>query len=609
VQVSVLGSFQVVHRGVIITPSAPKLRQVLALLSVSANKVIGIDQIIDELWAERPPVSAMTTLQTYIYQLRKVFRTSGDDSPVLTTRPGGYLLRLAANSVDAHVFEQLAERGRLELGAGNVESAAETLRAALRGYRGQMLRDVPVGRLLHSETVRLEELRKSVLELRIAADLQLGRHHELIGELTNLVALHPTHEGFQANLMQALYTAGRRSESLQVYQRARDALARELGLEPSAVLQQLQRDVLSAAPSLDTRPAAGLAARSGKAVEPPAQLPANVPSVIGRDADEADLRDALTAAPSATPPVMLVSGPPGIGKTTLCVHSAHGVRSSFPDGQFYARLQSTSGAPVDPSDVLADFLRATGMPRDGLAGDLDERGRLFRSWTAHRRVLVVLDDVVDAEQLAPLLPTGSRCATLATTRCRMFAPSATGLVDLRPLGEADALALLVAELGNDRVVREIADAQHLVQLCGGSPQVLHAAATMLRVRSHWPIRRLVRRLANDDASARERLVGELGIGGSVHATCLLLPPAARAAFPALAGAAAEPLSSAQAATVLGVDEQAAESILESLVEFQLADVAPPGDVEDDRFRYGFSPLVRLVAAGRLEPALVCLDGV
>ena len=232
-QVSVLGPFEVRRNGVVSTPSAPKLRRVLALLAVHSNTVVRTDRLIEELWEDRPPFSAMTTLQTYVYQLRKLHQMDsgapapgqgsdlGDGKPALHTTPNGYTLLLPPDALDSARFAQLAERGRATFAAGEVEPAARLLAEALQLWRGPALVDVGVGPVLQSAVVWLDELHNSVVEQRIDANLALGRHQELIGELTVLAADRPTHEGLQAKLIISLYRCGRRSEALQVYHRAR----------------------------------------------------------------------------------------------------------------------------------------------------------------------------------------------------------------------------------------------------------------------------------------------------------------------------------------------------------------------------------------------------
>jgi DNA-binding SARP family transcriptional activator len=258
-EIRLLGPLSVIVDGRDATPTAPKPRRVLALLAMSANSVVRNEKIIEELWEDNPPVSVTTTLQTYVYQLRKILRfrvSSPADrtgrggqpshaSEALHTFSGGYMLSLDNESLDCLRFERLARLGRSRLDAGNVTEAARILRDALRLWRGAALVDISPGSILQMDLLRLDEIRNSALEARIEADLRLGRHHEVLGELIGLVAQHPTHEGFQAKLMVAMYRAGRRSGALHAYQHARDALVTELGIEPSSELQRLHRAILA----------------------------------------------------------------------------------------------------------------------------------------------------------------------------------------------------------------------------------------------------------------------------------------------------------------------------------------------------------------------------
>ncbi|GIF07063.1 AfsR/SARP family transcriptional regulator [Actinoplanes siamensis] len=258
-EIRLLGPLSVIVDGQDATPTAPKPRRVLALLAMSANSVVRNEKIIEELWDDNPPVSVTTTLQTYVYQLRKVlhFRVSSPadrtgrggqqshSSAALHTFSGGYMLSLDSEALDCLRFERLARLGRSRLEAGNVTEAARILREALRLWRGAALVDVSPGPILQMDLLRLEEIRNSALEARIEADLRLGRQHQVLGELIGLVAQHPTHEGFQAKLMVAMYRAGRRSGALHAYQHAREALVSELGIEPSSELQRLHRAILA----------------------------------------------------------------------------------------------------------------------------------------------------------------------------------------------------------------------------------------------------------------------------------------------------------------------------------------------------------------------------
>ncbi|MET9119057.1 AfsR/SARP family transcriptional regulator [Streptomyces longwoodensis] len=261
--IEVLGALAVRERGISITPTAPKPRQVLALLALHADRVVPVSSLIDELWGATPPRSARTTLQTYVLQLRELISAALKAAPpqpdtdgaarrtakdVLVTMPSGYLLAAGGGSNDVRTFERLAGTGYRAMDAGDYTAAARQLREALGLWTGTALADVQAGAQLEMEIRRLEENRLCALDQRIEADLKLGRHRELLAELTVLVNRYRTHESLHGQFMLALYRSGRRGEALEVYQRLRATLVRDLGLEPSAELQRLQRSILMAHP-------------------------------------------------------------------------------------------------------------------------------------------------------------------------------------------------------------------------------------------------------------------------------------------------------------------------------------------------------------------------
>lgn len=247
VRYKLLGAFEVVGSRNC-TPMAPKLRSVLALLLLQANRVVHLDTLIDELWGPDPPKSAVTTVQTYIYHLRKSFVAEQLDPPgrrLIATKQPGYLFHTEPEQVDAEVFERLVRQGRDSMEEGCPRPAAAFLGQALDMWTGPALADVPQGDLLHAHAVHLEERRINALELRIQVDISLGRQHQLIPELSSLVCAHPLNEWFHGQLIAALNHAGRRSEALLAYQTLRSLLSEELGVDPSAALQLLQRQVLA----------------------------------------------------------------------------------------------------------------------------------------------------------------------------------------------------------------------------------------------------------------------------------------------------------------------------------------------------------------------------
>jgi DNA-binding SARP family transcriptional activator len=232
---------------------APRLRQVLALLVLHINRVVHMDLLMEELWGGSPPRAAVTTAQTYIHQLRKITAAewpavTGSMGNLIATRPSGYLLCADPAQVDSFAFQECVQQGRRSLASGDATEAARIFRKGLDMWRGPALANVAAGEILAAHVVALEEQRLRALELRIEADLRLGRHRDLIGELRSLVASHPMNEWFHGKLIAVLSHAGRRSDALQAYQSLRATLKGELGLEPSPELQRLQREVLSASP-------------------------------------------------------------------------------------------------------------------------------------------------------------------------------------------------------------------------------------------------------------------------------------------------------------------------------------------------------------------------
>ena len=247
VLIRLLGSLEVAHVEKI---TAAKLRQVLALLAVNANTVVSTEQLIDELWTDEPPRTVRTVLQTYIYQLRKLFAeaaANGIGANLLVTRPGGYVLRLPREDIDIFRFRNLVDRGKEALARDEPGQAGDLLREALDLWRGPVLADVDLGPSLRGLAAYLDELRLEALTLRIEADFGSNRHREIVGELRYLVAHHELHESFYVLLMRALHGSGRRADALSVFGQLRRVLDDELGIEPSLEARQVQTEILTSA--------------------------------------------------------------------------------------------------------------------------------------------------------------------------------------------------------------------------------------------------------------------------------------------------------------------------------------------------------------------------
>jgi len=247
----VLGPTEVLSDGRNCTPTPAKVRQVLVLLLLRGNQVVHIDALIDELWGSNSPRSAVTTVQTYIYQLRKSFaqqRVMPPGRRWLRTRPPGYMLELEPGELDASVFEAKVRRSQSLLDSGHAAEAEPLLREALGLWSGVALTDVANGRHLDAHAVHLEEQRMRALELAIQVGFALGRSRELIGELRSLTVRYPLNEWFHGRLMAALADSGRRHDSLKVYHDLRITLDRELGLPPSREIEETQHRILNDLP-------------------------------------------------------------------------------------------------------------------------------------------------------------------------------------------------------------------------------------------------------------------------------------------------------------------------------------------------------------------------
>ncbi|WP_103936945.1 AfsR/SARP family transcriptional regulator [Thermomonospora echinospora] len=263
----ILGSLELNAAGAVHPLRGPKIGKVLALLLVHANQVVDIDTLIEELWDAEPPVTAVSTVRTHVYHLRRRLEQvlgPHEAESMLLTRPPGYLLRLREDQLDADRFARLHREGQTLLGEGRAQDAMDRLDQALGLWRGQVLADVAKGRRLSGQAARLTELRTRCLELRIDAAMRLGRHRELVPDLRDLVAAHPLNEWFHARLIVALNKAGRRGEALRAFHDLRDVLGEELGLEPSDELRRLQRDILIGAEAVPVSAPAGPPRRAAR---------------------------------------------------------------------------------------------------------------------------------------------------------------------------------------------------------------------------------------------------------------------------------------------------------------------------------------------------------
>ena len=559
---AVLGPMEVRDQHVDVTPAAAMPRRVLATLLLYAHQAVTIPTLIDELWDDNPPRLARKTVQTYVYQLRKALAAgpTGALRQLLETRPHSYRILLEPGELDVQVFEQRAQAGREALASGNPEKAAVLLREALGLWRGDALMDLVPGPVLAAEAGRLEDARRGALEHRVDADLLLGRHRDLLGELKGLMIRYPAHEQFCAQLMLAAYRSGQRDEALAAYDRLRRLVVEHTGLEPSERLRRLHHEVLVDSPAL----ALDAAAPAGPA-RAPAEIPAPLENLIGRAHDLARIGGAVRRRPEAAAPGLAVlCGPPGTGKSAVALFAAHRLRDRFPDGQLFAALHTRAGAPVDPLDVLRSFLSAVGDEQP--PARLEEAARRFRSWSADRKALIVLDDAASAAQVAPLLPNGPGCSSLITSRRLLPGLPGAATVRLGPLDSGDAFQLLALLIGEARVLKHPDAALELIDLCENLPLAIRVAAERLTARPLLGLPELAAALREEETRLDELRVGGLDVGERMREAVRRLERADRQALRRLAALGEGGFDLDQAAAELGLEPRAAQRAVNRLLE-------------------------------------------
>ncbi|MEU9607684.1 BTAD domain-containing putative transcriptional regulator [Streptomyces sp. NPDC048057] len=581
---------------------SPQQRAVLAVLLLREGRPVTTEEIVDGVWGEATPRCAYGAVRTYVSKLRTALAPGAPAGPdrgrPVASVPGGYALRLTGHAVDALLFErEAADRD------GDARTVHDRLARALERWQGVPLAGVP-GPYAERQRTRFAEVRRSAREALHGCALDLGRHADAVPALSALVAEEPFRERPYELLMLALHRAGRRAEALEAYGRARRLFRAELGIEPGRHLTLLHRRILTADPELAAWTSGVPAAQPGPVVPPtpaappapapdgpPQQLPADTADFTGRAALVDELRTLLARAAHGRDgravTVVTVTGTAGVGKTAVAVHVAHALGAEFPDGRFHVDLGAGS-TPADPSAVLLGFLTALGTPPDRIPLDPDQRAAYFRTVLAGRRMLLVLDNAYDVEQVRPLLPGTSGCAVLITTRSRSLAVPGAHRRDIDVQPEGEALTLLAAIAGAGRVAAEPAAARSLVAACGRLPLAVRIVGSRLAARPGHGLAALDARLRDERALLDELHAGDLAVETAFHLGYRNLAPEPARAFRLLSLLDAPSLPLPVAAALLGKDERTAERLAETLVD---AGVLEPYGPE----RYRFHDLLRLYA--------------
>lgn len=568
-----------------------KQRIVLAALLLDVGQVVSADALKRYLWEGTGSDGSSSALANHVLRLRQALGPAA--SVRIATRPGGYVIQVSGDELDIHQFRRLAELGRQAALHGRWEQAAADLRLALGVWRGEPLLDIP-SQLLRQEAAHgLAESRIQVLRWRIDAELELGRHEDLVPELQALSGEQPLHEHFRGQLMVALYRCGRQAEALAEFRALRRTLNDELAVEPGPAIRRLHERILAADPGLAlpdgaSRPAViATSPVTQRPVGVPAQLPPDLADFTGRDTETGYLCELFSgrAAPGPGAPVIAtISGLGGVGKTALAVHAAHRLAGQFSHGQLFADLRGAGPVPAVAGEVLADFLRALGVPDAAIPAQQDNRAALFRGLTASRRLLIVLDNATSAAQVRPLLPASASCGVIVTGRRRLTDLAGGVAIEADVMPAAEATAFLAALCGH-KTSEQLAT---LARMCGYLPLALRIAGARLAARPAWTIRDLTARLADGQRLLDELTVGDLAVRAAFDMSYQFLEPAQARAFRLLSIADLDDIPDFAAAALLGCELAEATSLAESLVDLNLLNTTRPG-------RYVYHDLVRIFA--------------
>lgn len=576
----------------------PAQRVVLAVLAAGVGRPVPVQELVDVLWGDRPPGSAVNLVHRYVGSLRRLLepglttRTSGQ---VLTSEPGGYRLALGDDQLDLLRFRRLRAQSDQAAAAGDTERAFSLLVEGLRLWQGRCAAGLKEPARDWPGFIAIDAEHDDAVCLAADLAVRIGQADSVLATVRRAAADNLLHEPLQARLIRTLAAAGQQAEALAVYRSTRDRLADELGVDPGPQLRTAQREVLGQ--ELFVSPVPDSARPDRPLVGSPAQLPADLPSFSGRDA-EVDRALGLIAEGQqpGTAVVAIIDGTAGVGKTTLAVHWAHRVAGRFTDGQLYVNLRGfdPTGSALEPAEVLLSFLHALGVPADRVPPGLAAQSALYRSVLAGRRVLVVLDNARDPEQVRPLLPGTPGCLTIVTSRNRLaglVAGEGAHPLTLDLLPAADARRLLAYRLGRDRVSAEPAAVAEIIARCAGLPLALAIVAT--RTAAHPSFGLAV--IAAELRDAQGGLEAFAGTGAAIDARAVfswsyraLTPPAARL-FRALGLHPGPDLAAPAAASLVAEPLVTVRQLLAELTEAHLISETLPG-------RYALHDLLRGYAA-------------
>ncbi|WP_277680911.1 AfsR/SARP family transcriptional regulator [Saccharomonospora azurea] len=570
-----------------------KPRLLLAALLLESGTLVSTDSLIDVVWPEDPPRSAAANLRTYVHSLRRVLTEDR-----IHRGPAGYRIAVARDELDTTVFADHVATARRAMAEDRPADALTQLAAAEPHWRGAPLADMPHHHSWGPVLARLDELRLEADELRVRARLACGEHRDVVPDLRELLVRDPFREELWAHLIVALDRCGRRAEAVEAYDEVERLFREEMGAAPGPRLRDLRARLTAPVPPAPRRPP-----RSPRRTV--CQLPLDVPDLTGREEHVADVIALVRRRQAAgDPTVVVISGPPGVGKSSLAVHIAHRLRRDTDDDHLHVGLAGTTTAPRRASDVLGEVLRSLGASDKTLPSDESERAAALRSALSHRSSCVVLDDAASAAQVRPLLPGTGPSVVLVTSRIRMPELTAARHVELDVLDHDSALRLLSGIVGTARVQAEPEHAARIVDSCGKLPLALWVAGARLAGRRRLSLSYFADRLADERRRLDELRVGDLAVRASLELSYARLPGEAATAFRALGALGPVSFPGWTVGAILAGDNtdttgaDTAEAVLDVLVDAHLVELV--GEDATGAPRYRMHDLLRCYAAERAD---------
>lgn len=525
----VLGPLAVWDGGANVALGGTKQRILLASLLLSGPRPVPAERLADALWGDRPPRSAAANLHTYVSNLRSVL-PAADGGDRIRRAGGGYALAVSDGELDLRACERLLREAAESRAAGDLAGATARLERADALWRGEPLDGLPEAADWQPELARIRELRLTAFEELCAVRHGLGRAGANLPGVRALLVRHPLRESLWSHLITAYAVTGQTAEALAAYADLRERLATELGADPGPALQALHEAILHGdpVPVADGRETAG-----ARSPFPVCQLPPAIPDLVGREEVVAELTGAIAGGAGGgdgTPPVVVLTGSPGVGKSAVAVHAAHRLRAAFPDGQVFVDLAAPDGRRRDPGEALAEVLCTLDVVGGAVPRGLSERAALYRSKLSDRRVLVVIDDAAEAGQVRPLLPGTPGSAVIVTARRALDTLPGAIPVQLDVLPEDAGAALLTRIAVGADLDADPDSTAAIVRGCASLPLALRIAGAKLRGRSRWSPRALAARLADESGRLSELRAGDLAVRTSFAVTVGLLPPDAARVF-------------------------------------------------------------------------------